>query len=160
MHPGKKKPKFPKKEKLETYVPEGEQPRGPRLNKYIANAGICARRKADEFIKEGVVTVNGEIMREMGYRVNADDVVCFKGNVVKPLEKFVYFLLNKPKNVVTTTSDERGRTTVLDIFKNVTKQRIYPVGRLDRNTTGLLVLTNDGQLANKMTHPSHCVKKV
>lgn len=130
-----------------------------RLNKYIANAGICARRVADEHIAAGEVTVNGEVITAMGYRVKPGDVVTFQGRVVQPGKK-VYILLNKPKDYVTTTDDERGRRTVLDLIKGVTEERIYPVGRLDRNTTGLLLLTNDGELAQKLTHPSYEVRKV
>lgn len=131
-----------------------------RLNKFVANAGICSRRKADVFIANGHVTVNDIVVKEMGHRVKSDDVVKFDGNVIKVAIDFVYFLLNKPKNTITTTSDEKGRRTVMDILKNATQERIYPVGRLDRATTGLLLLTNDGQLAKKLSHPSHNVKKV
>jgi 23S rRNA pseudouridine2605 synthase len=130
-----------------------------RLNKYIANAGICARREADEHIAAGEVTVNGEVITAMGYRVKPGEVVTFQGKVVEPGRK-VYILLNKPKDFVTTTDDERGRRTVMELLKGVTEERIYPVGRLDRNTTGLLLLTNDGELAQQLTHPSFEVKKV
>jgi 23S rRNA pseudouridine2605 synthase len=130
-----------------------------RLNKYIANAGICARREADEHIAAGEVTVNGEVITAMGYRVKPGEVVTYQGKVVEPGRK-VYILLNKPKDFVTTTDDERGRRTVMELLKGVTEERIYPVGRLDRNTTGLLLLTNDGELAQKLTHPSFEVRKV
>ena len=131
-----------------------------RLNKYLANAGIAARRKCDELIKDGLVTVNGKVVREMGFRLSATDVVKFKGKLVKPQLNKTYLLLNKPKDVITTVKDEKGRKTVMDIVKSATKDRIYPVGRLDRATTGLLLITNDGDLAKKLTHPSHGVKKI
>ena len=130
-----------------------------RLNKYLANSGVAARRKADELIKEGAVTVNGTVVTEMGYKVQPKDVVKFQGTVVRPGRK-VYLLMNKPKDFITTTEDEKGRKTVLDIVKKYTRERIYPVGRLDRNTTGLLLFTNDGDLAQKLSHPSFNVKKI
>ena len=131
-----------------------------RLNKYIANAGICSRRKADEYIKGGLVTVNGQIIYEMGYRVIASDDIRFEGKKVKAVQKLIYILLNKPRNVITTLNDEKGRRTVADIIQESIKERIYPVGRLDRNTTGLLIMTNDGLLAQKLSHPSYEVIKV
>lgn len=131
-----------------------------RLNKYLAHSGICSRRKATEYIQQGDVTVNGEVVLEMGHKVLKDDVVTFQGKVIKPVREAVYILLNKPKNVITTLKDERGRRTVAEFIKDKTKERVYPVGRLDRNTTGLLVLTNDGDLAQKLSHPSYEVKKV
>lgn len=131
-----------------------------RLNKYISNAGICSRRKADEYIKEGLVKVNNEIVYEMGHKVKPGDVVHFRDKIVVSESKF-YVLLNKPKDFITTTSDEKGRRTVLDLIKNAAPGvRMYPVGRLDRNTTGLLLLTNDGELAQKLSHPSSNVIKV
>lgn len=130
-----------------------------RLNKYLANSGVAARRKADELIKEGQVTVNGTVITEMGYKVKPKDVVKFQGTVVKPGRK-IYLLMNKPKDFITTTEDEKGRKTVLDIVKKYTRERVYPVGRLDRNTTGLLLFTNDGDLAQKLSHPSFNVKKI
>lgn len=132
----------------------------PRLNKYVANAGICSRRKADEHIKKGLVQVNDVVVREMGYRVQPGDVVKFEGEVIQPEQNKVYILMNKPKNVVTTVSDERARKTVMEIVKNACTERIYPVGRLDRNTTGLLLLTNDGSLADKLMHPRNGVRKI
>lgn len=132
----------------------------PRLNKYIASAGIASRRKADELIEQGFVAVNEEVIREMGYRVQPKDVVKFKGKIVKPQTKKVYLLLNKPKNTITTSQDPQGRKTVMEIVQNACEERIYPVGRLDRNTTGLLLLTNDGDLAKKLSHPSYNIKKV
>ncbi len=130
-----------------------------RLNKYIANAGICARRVADAHIAAGEVTVNGEIITAMGYRVKPNDLITFQGKVVQPGKK-VYILLNKPKDYVTTVDDERGRRTVMDLVKGLTEERVYPIGRLDRNTTGLLLLTNDGELAQQLTHPSYEIKKL
>lgn len=131
-----------------------------RLNKYVASAGIASRRKADELIAQGLVKVNGEVVREMGFRVKKTDEIQFKGKVIKPVTKMVYFLLNKPKNVITTMKDEKGRKTVMDIMVNACKERIFPVGRLDRNTTGLLLFTNDGDLAKKLSHPSYEVRKI
>ncbi len=133
--------------------------KGIRLNKYIANAGICSRREADIFIKAGNVTINGKVMMEMGYQVQPNDIVKFDGETIS-LETKRYVLLNKPKNFITTTSDERGRKTVMDLVANATKERLYPVGRLDRNTTGLLLFTNDGELAKKLTHPKHNIYKI
>lgn len=137
-----------------------ETQEGMRLNKYIAHCGICSRRAAAEPIEKGLVTVNGEVIKEIGYRVMESDVVTFKNEVVKPETNMVYILMNKPKDTVTTLSDEKGRKTVMDIIGNKVKERIYPVGRLDRATTGLLLLTNDGDLAKKLSHPSHKVSKV
>lgn len=130
-----------------------------RLNKYLAHAGIASRREADELIKQGLVTVNGKVITQMGYSVQPGDIVRFKGSIISP-ERKVYILLNKPKDYITTTCDERNRKTVLDLIKGATPYRVYPVGRLDRNTTGLLMLTNDGDLAQKLSHPRHEVKKV
>lgn len=132
---------------------------GVRLNKYLSNSGIASRRKADELIKEGHVQVNDVVVLEMGYKVQSTDVVKFKGKVVKPHKK-VYILLNKPKDVITTTEDPQGRKTVMDLVAKASNDRLYPVGRLDRNTTGLLVLTNDGELAQKLAHPSKKVRKL
>ncbi len=130
-----------------------------RLNKYIANAGICSRREADTFIKSGSATVNGKIITEMGFKVTLDDEVRFDGALISPEAKR-YVLLNKPKNYITTMDDERGRKTVMELMHTAAKERIYPVGRLDRQTTGLLLFTNDGELAKKLTHPKHQVKKL
>jgi len=136
------------------------EPRGPRLNKYIANAGICSRRKADEHIAAGKVTVNGEVVTAMGYRVAENDLVLFEGKEVVNSSK-VYILLNKPKDFITTTNDERGRRTVMELIKLATGgRRVYPVGRLDRNTTGLLLITNDGDLAQRLSHPSGEIRKL
>jgi 23S rRNA pseudouridine2605 synthase len=146
-----------KKPKLE---PIAEANSTPRLNKFLANAGIASRRAADELIKAGNVTVNDKVVLEMGYRVQPGDVVCFGGKVVEQSVRQVYILMNKPKNTITTTNDPQGRKTVMHIIKNACEERVYPVGRLDRETTGLLLLTNDGDLAKKLAHPSHRVKKI
>lgn len=130
-----------------------------RLNKYIANAGICSRREADTLIAAGNVTVNGKVVTEMGYKVKKTDDVRFDGRKLNP-EKKEYVLLNKPKNFITTTRDERGRRTVMELVSSASNNRLYPVGRLDRNTTGLLLFTNDGDLAKKLTHPRHGVRKI
>ncbi|WP_198517123.1 pseudouridine synthase [Tenacibaculum sp. SZ-18] len=132
---------------------------GTRLNKFIANAGICSRREADTYIEHGSVTVNGNLVTEMGYKVQPGDEVRFDGSLIS-LEQKRYILLNKPKNYITTMEDDRGRKTVMELVGNATKERIYPVGRLDRNTTGLLLFTNDGELAKKLTHPKHNVRKL
>jgi 23S rRNA pseudouridine2605 synthase len=132
---------------------------GIRLNKFISNSGICSRREADTYIEHGSVTVNGNLVTEMGYKVQANDDVRFDGSSITP-EKKKYVLLNKPKNYITTMDDERGRKTVMDLISNAANERIYPVGRLDRMTTGLLLFTNDGELAKKLTHPKHDVKKL
>jgi len=129
------------------------------LNKYLSFAGICSRRKAVEFIKAGLVKVNGQVVKIPERRVAEDDKVYFKHKLIVP-DKKVYVLLNKPKDYVTTVSDQRGRKTVIDLVKDATKKRIYPVGRLDRATTGLLLLTNDGQLTQQLAHPKYQVKKV
>ena len=138
---------------------EKKQNSGTRLNKYIANAGICSRREADKLIAAGEIKVNGEVLKEMGYKVARKDKVEYKGKVIQGEYK-VYVLLNKPKGFICTVSDERGRKTVMDLVGNATDERIYPVGRLDRNTTGLLLFTNDGELTEKLTHPKYEVKKI
>ena len=125
-----------------------------RLNRFIANAGICSRREADKYIQAGLVTINGQTITELGVKVNGNDEVRFDGRRLNA-EKKVYLLLNKPKNFVTTTDDPHAEQTVMDLVKDACTERIYPVGRLDRNTTGLLLLTNDGDLSKKLTHPSH-----
>ena len=135
-------------------------PSGTRLNKYVAHCGVASRRKASALIQAGEIAVNGQVVRSPGHRLDPDqDVVTYKGAVLTPEEKKVYLLLNKPRDVITTSSDERGRRTVLDLIKNV-DLRIYPVGRLDRDTTGLLLLTNDGDLAKKLSHPRYRVRKI
>ncbi|WP_210489837.1 pseudouridine synthase [Rufibacter aurantiacus] len=130
-----------------------------RLNRYIANAGICSRREADELIAAGEIKVNGQVVTEMGYKVAPTDTVQY-GRKTLSREKTVYVLLNKPKDFLTTTDDPEGRKTVMDLVKNASKERMFPVGRLDRNTTGLLLFTNDGELAQKLTHPSNKVSKI
>jgi 23S rRNA pseudouridine2605 synthase len=130
------------------------------LNKYIAHAGISGRREAAELVKAGHVAVNGDTVLEPGYKVKYKDVVRLKGKVLQLQVTPVYILLNKPKDYICTANDPEGRKTVLDIIKNATTQRIFPVGRLDRNTTGVLILTNDGDLAQKLTHPSYEIKKI
>ena len=130
-----------------------------RLNKYIANSGICSRRQADDLIKQGLVTVNGKVVMEMGYQVQKTDKVSFDGQNLTP-EKPVYVLLNKPKGYISTTNDEKARKTVVDLTANASPYRIFPVGRLDRSTTGVILLTNDGHLTKKLTHPSFQVKKI
>jgi 23S rRNA pseudouridine2605 synthase len=132
---------------------------GIRLNKYISNSGICSRREADVLIAAGSAMVNGKIITEMGYKVQLTDEVRFDGALINPETKR-YVLLNKPKNYITTMDDERGRKTVMELVHMAAKERIYPVGRLDRNTTGLLLFTNDGELAKKLTHPKHNVRKL
>ena len=133
---------------------------GKRLNKYVAHAGVCSRRKADELIKAGKVKVNGQVIYQMGFKVQEGDMVEYAGEVLEAEEK-MYVLLNKPKNFITTTNDERDRKTVMDLIEQATKgNRLYPVGRLDRMTTGLLLLTNDGKLAQKLAHPSGEIQKV
>lgn len=129
-----------------------------RLNKFIADAGVCSRREADKLIEGGEITVNGKVVKEMGYKVQSTDTVKYGR---KPLtrQRFKYFLLNKPKDCITTADDPQGRKTVMDIMAEACTERIYPVGRLDRNTTGLLILTNDGHLAKRLTHPSYNVSK-
>jgi len=147
----KRKPKLP---------PQVDPDEDMRLNKYVAHCGIAARRKASEYIMDGLVTVNGEVVREPGHRVKPEDKVTYRGKPIEPETQRMYILLNKPKNTVTTVSDEKGRRTVMDLLDPNIKLRIYPVGRLDRETTGLLLLTNDGDLAKKLSHPSHEVTKI
>ncbi len=138
---------------------KSDETSGIRLNKYIANSGVCSRREADTYIEHGSVEVNGKLVTEMGYKVQPNDVVRFDGTSISPEQKR-YILLNKPKNYITTMDDDRGRKTVMELIANASKERIYPVGRLDRNTTGLLLFTNDGDLAKKLTHPKHNVRKL
>jgi len=129
------------------------------LNKYLSTSGVCSRRNAIEFIKSGLVEVNGIVVTEPGYKVTLKDKVKFKNKLIRKQKK-VYILINKPKDYITTSQDEKGRRTVLDLLRGVVSERIYPVGRLDRFTTGLLLVTNDGELAQKLAHPSFGVKKV
>lgn len=130
------------------------------LNKFIAHAGVCGRREAADLVKEGKVQVNGSIIFEPGYKVSANDKVLFKGKQLFAQKNPVYILINKPKDYITTAKDPEGRKTIFDLLKGATQERIYPVGRLDRNTTGVLLLTNDGELAQKLTHPSYEIKKI
>ena len=151
--------KYSQKKQLE-YKEVFTDPNVPlRLNKYLANAGICSRREADEYIQAGVVKVNGEIVTELGKKVFRTDHIVFHDKSVN-MEKKAYVLLNKPKNCVTTSDDPQERLTVMDLVKDACRERIYPVGRLDRNTTGVLLLTNDGELASKLTHPKFLKKKI
>ena len=154
------KAKTPEKVTPPSYKGTREEQGEMRLNKYLAHSGIASRRAADTLIMQGHVTVNGVIVKEMGYKVQPRDVVTFKDKPIKTVDKLVYYLLNKPRNVLTTSSDERGRRTVIDIMSEKIPERIYPVGRLDRNTSGLILLTNDGELTKKLSHPSHKVPKV
>ena len=151
--------KYSMKKRIE-YKETHVDPNEPiRLNKYLANAGVCSRREADDFIQAGVVTVNGQVVTELGTKVLRGDEVKFHDQPVT-LEKKVYVLLNKPKDYVTTSDDPQQRKTVMDLVKDACPERIYPVGRLDRNTTGVLLLTNDGEMASKLTHPKFLKKKV
>lgn len=139
---------------------EEEESDSIRLNKYVAKCGIASRRKAAELIKEGLVKVNDQVVLDIGYRLLPADVVSFKGKVIKPEEHFEYYLLNKPKDYITTAKDEKNRRTIFDLLDGKIDSRLFPVGRLDRATTGLLLLTNDGDLALKLTHPKYKVQKV
>ncbi len=151
--------KYSKKKQME-YKEQFVDPNEPiRLNKFLANAGVCSRREADEFITAGVVSVNGEVVTELGTKIKRGDEVKFHDQLVN-IERKVYVLLNKPKDTVTTSDDPQARRTVMDLVKGACDERIYPVGRLDRNTTGVLLLTNDGDLASKLTHPKYLKKKI
>ncbi len=132
---------------------------GIRLNKLIASSGICSRREADDLIKAGAITVNGKIADTLGIKVMPNDDIRYHGKRIRP-EKLTYILLNKPKNYITTAEDDRGRKTVMDLIRNACKERVFPVGRLDRNTTGVLLFTNDGELAKQLTHPRHNKMKI
>lgn len=151
--------KYSQKKRIEYKEANIDPPVPVRLNKYLANAGICSRREADEFIQAGVVSVNGQVVTELGTKVLRTDDIRFHDQKVS-MEKKVYVLLNKPKDCVTTSDDPQQRKTVMDLVKNACPERIYPVGRLDRNTTGVLLLTNDGDLASKLTHPKFLKKKI
>ena len=151
--------KYSLKKRIE-YKEANIDPDAPvRLNKFLANAGVCSRREADAYIQAGVVSVNGQVVTELGTKVKRTDEIKFHDQTIN-LEKKVYVLLNKPKDYVTTSDDPQQRKTVMDLVRNVCPERIYPVGRLDRNTTGVLLLTNDGDLASKLTHPKFLKKKV
>jgi len=157
--PGKGKKFTPRPRQIEYEMPIPDPNEQIRLNKFMANSGICSRREADEFIQQGLVKVNGEVVTALGTKITHSDVVEYDDKVVA-LQRKCYVLLNKPKDCVTTSDDPNGRLTVLDIVKDACKERIYPVGRLDRNTTGVLLLTNDGDLASKLTHPKFVKKKI
>ncbi|MCK5824370.1 MAG: rRNA pseudouridine synthase [Ichthyobacteriaceae bacterium] len=161
FHKKKTRPDFRKKKKVESQanVEKRVEKEGIRLNKFIANAGICSRRDADKHIVAGSVTVNGKVVDSMGYRVMPNEEVKFDGTTIQS-EKKVYLVLNKPKNFITTIDDTHGRRTVMDLLGGVGKERIYPVGRLDRNTTGVLMFTNDGEMTKRLTHPQYGVKKM
>jgi len=151
--------KYSMKKQIE-YKEKNYDPDEPvRLNRYLSNAGVCSRREADTFIQAGVVKVNGVVVTELGTKVKRSDEVMFHDQTIN-MEKKVYVLLNKPKDYVTTSDDPQNRKTVMDLVKNACRERIYPVGRLDRNTTGVLLLTNDGDLASKLTHPQYMKKKI
>lgn len=151
--------KYSNKKRM-AYKEAAIDPNAPvRLNKYLANAGICSRREADNYIQAGLITVNGEVVTELGIKVVPTDDIRFNGERINP-ERKVYVLLNKPKDCVTTVDDPQERKTVLDCLRGIGKERIYPVGRLDRNTTGVLLLTNDGDLAARLTHPKYMKKKI
>ena len=147
----------PKRVEYEQSIPDPNEQ--IRLNKFMANAGICSRREADEYIQQGLVKVNGNVVTELGTKITHSDTVEYDDKLVA-LERKTYILLNKPKDCVTTSDDPNGRLTVMDLVKNACDERIYPVGRLDRNTTGVLLLTNDGDLASKLTHPKYVKKKI
>ena len=151
--------KYSLKKQIE-YKEKHYDPNEPiRLHKFLANSGVCSRREADDFIQAGVVRVNGQVVTELGTKVMRTDNVLFHDQLITP-ERKVYVLLNKPKDTVTTSDDPQNRKTVMDLVKDACKERIYPVGRLDRNTTGVLLLTNDGELASKLTHPQYLKKKI
>lgn len=157
---GKKSSKSFDKEGKGTKSPKFQEiPKETRLNKYIANAGVCSRREADQLISDSKIKVNDQIVTELGYKVQPGDKVEYQGKVLKG-EKLQYVLLNKPTDFITTMSDPHNRNTVMNLVKTACDERIYPVGRLDRNTTGLLLFTNDGDLAKKLTHPSYRIKKI
>ncbi len=157
--PGRGKSFTPRPKRIEYEVVAPDPNEQIRLNKYMSNAGICSRREADEFIQQGLVKVNGQVVTELGTKITHTDVVEYDDKVVT-LQSKCYILLNKPKDCVTTSDDPNGRLTVMDLVKGACPERIYPVGRLDRNTTGVLLLTNDGDLASKLTHPKFVKKKI
>ena len=157
--PNRGKSFVPRPKRIEYEMPIPDPNEQIRLNKFMSNAGICSRREADEFIQQGLVKVNGQVVTELGTKITHSDVVEYDEKVVA-LESKCYILLNKPKDCVTTSDDPNGRTTVMDLVKGACTERIYPVGRLDRNTTGVLLLTNDGDLASKLTHPKYIKKKI
>ena len=139
---------------------EAEQGHEMPVNKYIAHSGICSRRDAAELVKKGEVTINGKVVIDPGTKILEGDIVIVNGKKVVPTKSFVYILLNKPKDYITTTEDPQGRKTVLDLIRKATTERVYPIGRLDRNTSGVLLFTNDGDLAQTLSHPKHEIKKI
>ncbi|RLD68335.1 MAG: rRNA pseudouridine synthase [Bacteroidetes bacterium] len=151
--------KSPDKEKYKKKIEKIEKPEPIRLNKFIAASGICSRRDADELIKKGKVKLEGKVVTEMGLKVDLSANVLVNNKIITP-EKKVYILINKPKDYISTVDDPHAERTVIDLIRNATKERVYPVGRLDRNTTGVLLLTNDGDLTKKLTHPSFNKKKI
>jgi 23S rRNA pseudouridine2605 synthase len=151
--------KVPSKYERKSSLRKGALDESIRLNKFIANAGMCSRREADMLIRNGAITVNGEIVTEMGIKVKPGDVVMYGNERLNNVRK-VYILLNKPKDYITTSDDPQERKTVIDLVRGACPERVYPVGRLDRNTTGLLLLTNDGEIAKKLTHPKHGIRKL
>ena len=159
LFPGRGKSFTPRPKRIEYEMPIPDPNEQIRLNKFMSNSGICSRREADEFIQQGLVKVNGQVVTELGTKITHSDVVEYDEKVLA-LESKCYILLNKPKDCVTTSDDPQDRTTVLDLVKGACQERIYPVGRLDRNTTGVLLLTNDGDLASKLTHPKYVKKKI
>ncbi|MBX7162505.1 MAG: rRNA pseudouridine synthase [Saprospiraceae bacterium] len=154
------KPPREKKQRTASVKVSAPKDDSMRLNKYVAHCGICSRREAAELVKKGLILVNKQVELNPSYIVQSKDKIFYQGNLITPEEKKVYILINKPKNTVTTSKDEKNRKTVLDMVSNSVKERVYPVGRLDRNTTGLLLLTNDGELSQKLAHPSFQVKKI
>jgi 23S rRNA pseudouridine2605 synthase len=169
----KERKEFFEKKRAEAKGVSTQQPAAPRpvsikreveekmpLNKYIAHAGVCSRRDAVDIIKSGKVKVNAELITEPGHKILVSDTVIVNGKKIQPVTDLVYILLNKPKDYITTTDDEKGRKTVLDLIQKASPVKVYPVGRLDRNTSGVLLLTNDGDLTQKLTHPSNEVKKI
>jgi 23S rRNA pseudouridine2605 synthase len=154
-----KRARKPFKPKINPAITDDDKPGLIRLNKFIANAGISSRREADKLIQSGVIKVNGKVVTDLGVKISPDDKVQYENETIKTEKKY-YVLLNKPKGYITTTDDPFDRKTVMFLVRNACKERIYPVGRLDRETTGLLLLTNDGDLAKKLTHPRHRIKKI
>lgn len=154
------KPPVTSSKQPETPNPKGKTATVIPLNKFIAHAGLSSRRDAAEIVKSGTVMVNGKVVTEPGFKVSQQDEVKVNGKKIQVRQTMVYILLNKPKDYITTTEDPQGRKTVLDLIRNATTERVYPIGRLDRNTTGVLLLTNDGELAQKLSHPSYMVKKI
>lgn len=157
--PSVRKPSRPKKQPVPAPDTEKED-LTPRLNKYVSNSGVCSRRAADQLIANGEVLVNGNAVLEPGYRVQPGDRVTYMGKTIKPIEQKIYILLNKPRDVITTLSDEKGRKSIHDLIRGKVSTHVFPVGRLDRDTTGLLLITNDGELTRRLSHPSFEVKKI